>query len=57
MLNTRFGTEIEFTGITRNEAAKVVAKQLNGTVSHVGGGYDAYKITAPDRRVWKVMRS
>ena len=55
MLNTRFGTEIEFTGITRNEAAKVVAKQLNGTVSHVGGGYDAYNITAPDRRVWKVM--
>ena len=55
MLNTRFGTEIEFTGITRNEAAKVVAKQLNGTVNHVGGGYDAYKITAPDRRVWKVM--
>ena len=55
MLNTRFGTEIEFTGITRNEAAKVVAKQLNGTVHHAGGSYDAYHITAPDRRVWKVM--
>ena len=55
MLNTRFGTEIEFTGITRNEAAKVVAKQLNGTVRHAGGSYDAYHITAPDRRVWKVM--
>lgn len=55
MLNTRFGTEIEFTGITRNEAAKVVAKQLNGKVHHAGGTYDAYHITAPDSRVWKVM--
>ena len=55
MLKTRFGTEIEFTGITRNEAAKVVAKQLNGTIRHIGGSYDAYHITAPDRRVWKVM--
>ncbi len=55
MLNTRFGTEIEFTGITRNLAAKVVAKQLNGTVYHAGGSYDAYHITAPDGRVWKVM--
>ena len=55
MLNTRFGTEIEFTGITRNLAAKVVAKQLNGTVYHAGGSYDAYHITAPNRRVWKVM--
>ena len=55
MLNTRFGTEIEFTGITRNEAAKVVAKQLNGTVYHRGGGYDTYEVTAPDGRVWKVM--
>lgn len=55
MLNTRFGTEIEFTGITRNEASKVVAKQLNGTVYHRGGGYDTYEVTAPDGRVWKVM--
>lgn len=55
MLNTRFGTEIEFTGITRNDAAKIVAKQLNGKVHHAGGSYDAYHITAPDRRIWKVL--
>lgn len=55
MLNTRFGTEIEFTGITRQQASKVVAKQLNGTVYHRGGGYDTYEVTAPDGRVWKVM--
>lgn len=55
MLNTNFGTEIEFTGITRQQASKVVAKQLNGTVYHRGGGYDTYEVTAPDGRVWKVM--
>lgn len=55
MLKTNFGTEIEFTGITRSKAAKIVAQQLNGSVYHAGGCYDTYKITAPDGREWKVM--
>ena len=55
MLRTRFGIEIEFTGITRNEAAKVTADYLNGTVVSTGDYYDTKKITAIDGRVWKIM--
>ncbi|HOW22811.1 MAG TPA: amidoligase family protein [Sedimentibacter sp.] len=55
MLRTRFGIEIEFTGITRNEAAKVTADYLNGTVVSTGDYYDTKKVTATDGRVWKIM--
>ncbi len=55
MLNKNFGIEIEFTGITRNEAAKVAAEYLNGTVTDTGDYYDTKKITTADGRVWKVM--
>jgi hypothetical protein len=55
MFNNKFGIEIEFTGITRSEAAKVAAEYLNGTVSSGGDYYDTKKVTAPDGRVWKFM--
>jgi hypothetical protein len=55
MLTTKFGIEIEFTGITREKAAKVAADYLNGTVSETYDYYDTKKITAPDGRVWKFM--
>jgi len=55
MLNKNFGIEIEFTGITRNEAAKVAAEYLNGTVVSIGDYYDTKKITTADGRVWKIM--
>jgi hypothetical protein len=55
MLTTKFGIEIEFTGITREKAAKVASDFLNGTVSESYDYYDAKKITAPDGRVWKFM--
>jgi hypothetical protein len=55
MLNTRYGIEIEFTGISREQAAKVAEAHLNGRVKYIRGTYDAYEITAPDGRVWKVM--
>ena len=55
MLNKNFGIEIEFTGITRNEAAKVAAEYLNGTVVSTGDYYDTKKITTADGRVWKIM--
>lgn len=55
MLNKNFGIEIEFTGITRNEAAKVAAEYLNGTVTETGDYYDTKKITTADGRVWKIM--
>nr|DAZ39482.1 MAG TPA: Putative amidoligase enzyme [Caudoviricetes sp.] len=55
MLNKNFGIEIEFTGITRNEAAKVAAEYLNGTVTNTNDYYDTKKITTADGRVWKIM--
>ena len=55
MLTTKFGIEIEFTGITRDKAAKVAADFLHVTVSESRDYYDTKKITAPDGRVWKFV--
>jgi len=55
MLSSKFGIEVEFTGITRSEAARVAAEYLGGTVSSAGDYYDTKKVTAPDGRVWKFM--
>ncbi|MCL1857687.1 MAG: amidoligase family protein [Oscillospiraceae bacterium] len=55
MFNSRFGIEVEFTGITRTQAARVVADYLNGTVSATHDYYDTQKVAAPDGRVWKIM--
>ena len=55
MFKEKFGIEIEFTGITRNKAAKLVAEYLGGTVSDAHDYYDTKVITAPDGRKWKVM--
>ncbi|WP_042357497.1 MULTISPECIES: amidoligase family protein [Bacillota] len=55
MLNAKFGIEIEFTGITREKAAKVAAEFLQGTYSEGGTYYDTKKVKTPDGRVWKFM--
>lgn len=55
MFTSRFGIEIEFTGITRKEAARVAAEFLNGTVIEMGDYYDTKKVIAPDGRIWKLM--
>ena len=51
MKNTRFGIEIEFTGITRAKAAETAAAFLGGTV----GRDDTHAVTAQDGRVWKFV--
>lgn len=53
MLNTRFGIEIEMTGITRSKAAEVIADTVDGTKHYIGTYYDTYGVTMPDGRVWK----
>ncbi len=53
MLNTRFGIEIELTGITREQAARIATEYLQGTYQEGGTYYDTKKVTAPDGRVWK----
>ena len=55
MFTHKFGIEIEFTGITREAAAQVVAQHLGGTASYTGGYYGIRTVTAPDGRVWKLM--
>ena len=55
MLNAKFGIEIEFTGITRSQAAEVAAKFLNGRIENCRDSYDTQKVHAPDGRAWKFM--
>ena len=55
MLNTKFGIEIEFTGITRAEAARTAAEFLGGTYRHAGTYYDIYEVTDHKNRKWKFM--
>ena len=55
MLNTTFGMEIEMTGITRENAAKITAMVIGGRTEHVGGYYDTYQAVGPDGRKWKFM--
>ncbi len=55
MLTTKFGIEIEFTGITRARAAEIVTDYLNGTSERTYDGYDTYKIRTQDGRTWKIM--
>ncbi len=55
--NQNFGVEIELTGITRPQGAKVISEYFGGTaIGHLQDGYDTY--TAKDRkgRTWKCSR-
>lgn len=51
----RFGVEIEFTGITRGDAAAVVAEHFDTSVTYSGAGYDTRKVADGQGRIWKVM--
>ncbi len=55
MKNQKFGIEIEFTGMTRLQAARVIAKQLGTTERFDGGTYDAYSVTDNTNRKWKIV--
>lgn len=55
MLRSKFGIEIEFTGITRNEAAKIVGQHFGKEAIKIGGYYDKYQITTADGRDWTIM--
>lgn len=55
MFSNKFGIEVEFTGITREKAAKVAAQYLEGDRQSIGGYYDVIAVSAPDDRLWKFM--
>lgn len=55
MKEQRFGIEIEMTGVTREQAAKVAAEYF-GTASHYDGTcYDTYSALDSQGRKWKFM--
>ena len=53
-----FGMELEFTGITRREAAKAIGNVINGNTNYTytGGCYNKCEVRAADGRTWTVMR-
>ena len=55
MKNQKFGIEIEFTGMSRCEAARVVAQYLQTHERYDGGIYDEYSIIDNQGRKWKVV--
>ena len=55
MKNQTFGLEVEMNHITRDRAAETVAAVLEGRARHTGGTYDAWEVTAPDGRRWKLV--
>lgn len=52
-----FGMELEFTGITRKQAAAAIARTINGNREFIwaGGVYDKLEITGADGRKWTIM--
>lgn len=52
----KFGVEIELTGISRYQAASVLAKHFGVTSQHGGGSYDKYIVSDAEGREWTIMR-
>ena len=55
MKNQTFGIEIELTGITRKDAAKVIADYYGTRSYYAGSVYDTYEATDRQGRIWKAM--
>lgn len=56
MKSLTFGTELEYTGITRPVAAKAIQSVIGGTIAHRPDlGYDTWQIKSPDGRIWKAI--
>ena len=50
-----FGTELEYTNISRERAAKAIHTVIGGQVRFTGGSYDEWTVVAPDGRHWKAI--
>ena len=53
MFDSKFGIEVEFTGITRLQAAEAAREVLGGVVWEAHDNYDSKIVTADDGREWK----
>lgn len=56
MKSLTYGTELEYTGIKREVAARAIQKVVGGSVRYAGTGYQTWEVVASDGRVWKAMR-
>lgn len=52
----KFGIEIEFTGMTRAKAAKLIADFFYTRAVYAGGDYKEYHVTDSENRKWKIVR-
>ncbi len=50
-----FGIEIEMTGITREQAAQVIAEYFGTNYRYIGGYYKKYEVTDNESRKWILM--
>ena len=50
-----FGTELEYTNISRERAAKAIHNVVGGTIRYSRGAYDEWTVIAPDGRHWKAV--
>lgn len=50
-----FGIEIEMTGITRENTAKVIAEYFGTSHTYDGGSYDEYSVKDTTGRKWKIV--
>lgn len=55
MKNQKFGIEIEMTGLTRYDAARVIAQHFGTTERYAGGGYGTYEVKDGSGRTWKLV--
>ena len=51
----RFGVEVEFTGITREEAAQALAGYFGTSARHMGGSYDKWVVKDTEGKDWTLM--
>ena len=51
----KFGVEVEFTGITRKEAANALGHYFGTTPRQIGGYYDEWKVQDQDGKFWTFM--
>ena len=50
-----FGVEVEMTGITREQAAQVLADYFGTAPYHYGGAYDGWSVRDPEGKKWKLV--
>lgn len=55
MKDQRFGIEVEMTGITREDAARIAAEYFGTSSRYIGEGYDSYAALDTQGRQWKFV--